>query len=873
MKTEDFEQEPLRLHPEHLADLHKSGLSVETIARLGIHAVCPHDLKLAGVLHAYRLPYFDLDGKPFDFERWRLFPPIVTSDGHMRKYHQAKGSAPYLYLPPLHNWRAVAADPTIPIIVTEGEKKAAAGCQGGLVVMGSAGVWCWRMKLEDGEHLVLPELDLFLWQGRQIEILPDSDAWRPDKMMQVLAGFYTLGMELTQRGAHIQLVQLSDPGSIKMGLDDFMVSEPSQWQELWPRLERYELSDRRLRKVAAWHQRWTRRQEKIAGNHQGSLIHRVDAIRLDASLQAFEKKREIAARVLADLKTRGKLIRTPEGVLYFFDLQTKTLERIDQDEFLAEIYERFGLNSTEAETRYVEREILMVARRRGTHVQVRRLAFWHEDTQTLYVDATDGTMFVLNGQTITRVDNGSDEVLFVADRRASPIEPDFTAALDCFNILFINLSLAGEDQASKDQTVALMKIWALSLFFLEALPVRPILALIGEQGSGKTTLGRRLGLALYGPSFQVGSFRSDPSGEDDFVAAITARRFVVFDNADAQIRWLPDYLARLATGADIEKRELYTTNNLISYRADCMLAITSRDPRWKRDDVVRRLLPIRMETIQGSKRPEKLLQREIEERRGDLWGALLTILNQVVAAMRTSPGEGTSSHRLADFHCFGNLSASVLGIHAEFTAAMAVLDQMQLALLGEGDERLELFSLWVHERPLLWGEYVISTQELYGELRDTYPGKERNFPFKNQTALGAWLGRYKELIEAHVGVVVIAARSSVTRTWRFVNLRCHPVTPSNPAEQQGESDADTVTPSSTKPVSNELPLDSACKQPRQEEGEVRLELETFPQHRRAKVCYACKGIRFWKSVHNLVSCATCHPPADPSLVTEWNEIP
>lgn len=862
----------LPLHEEQLADLRKSGLSDDTITRLGIHAVRPHDIKLAGVLHAYRLPYFDLDGKPLDFERWRLFPPIVTADGHTRKYHQAKGSAPYLYLPPLHNWRAVAADPTIPIIVTEGEKKAAAGCQGGLVVMGTAGVWCWRMQLENGERLVLQELDLLVWLGRRVEIVPDSDAWRSDKMMQVLAGFYALGRELTQRGAHVQLVQLPESGGIKVGLDDFLVSELSQWQHLWPHLERWELSDRRLGKVAAWHQRWERRREKIADNSQDSLINRIDAIRLDASLQTFEKKREIAARVLADLKTRGKLIRTPEGVLYFFDLQAKALERVDQDEFLAEIYERFGLNSTEAETRYVEREILMVARRRGTHVQVRRLAFWHEETQTLYVDASDGTMFVLNGKTITRVDNGSNEVLFVADRRASPIEPDFTAAPDCFNTLFTNLSLAGEDEASKDQTVALMKIWALSIFFLEALPVRPILALIGEQGSGKTTLGRRLGLALYGPSFQVGSFRSDPSGEDDFVAAITARRFVVFDNADAQIRWLPDYLARLATGADIEKRELYTTNNLISYPADCMLAITSRDPRWKRDDVVRRLLPVRMDTIQGSKRPEKRLQREIEERRGNIWGALLTIFNQVVAAMHTSPGEGTSSHRLADFHCFGNLAAPVLGVHAEFTAAMAALDQMQLALLGEGDERLELFTLWVHERPLMWDEYLISTQELYGELRDTYSGKERNFPFKNPTALGAWLGRYKELIEAHVGVVVIAARSSVTRTWRFVNLRCHPVTPPNHAEQQGKSDADTMTPSSTHPVSDKSPLGSEGKS-LNEEGETGPEMETLPQHRRAEACFSCNGVRFWESVQHLVSCAVCHPPADPSLVIKWIEIP
>ncbi|TKB71604.1 MAG: DUF3854 domain-containing protein [Nitrospira sp.] len=863
----------LSLHEEQLADLRKSGLSDDTIARLGIHAVRPHDLKLPGVFHAYRLPYFDLDGKPFDFERWRLFPPIVTPDSHTRKYHQAKGSAPYLYLPPLLNWRAIAADPTITIVITEGEKKAAAGCQGSLVVMGTAGVWCWRMKLENGERLVLAELDLFVWQGRRVEILPDSDAWRPDKMIQVLAGFYALGMELTQRGAHVQLVQLPESGGIKVGLDDFLVSEPSQWQHLWPLLERWELSDRRLMKLTAWYQRWIRKQDQVALRAAGSSGERVTAIRLEPGLKPFERKRRIADLVLSSLTEKGKLICTPDRVLYFFNRQTKALVRVDQEEFLAELYEEFDLNQTEEETRFAEEQILMVARTRGDKVQVHRLAFWKEETQTLYIDMNDGTMFVLNGEEIESRDNGYDNVLFLSDRVANPIDPDFTADQENFHRLYDGLSLAGDDQAMQAQALALLKVWTLSIFFLEALPVRPILALIGEQGSGKTTLGRRLGLALYGPCFQVGSFRSDPSGEDDFIAAITARRFAVFDNADANIRWLPDHVARLATGADIEKRELYTTNRLISYRTDCMLVITSRDPRWKRDDVARRLLPIRMETIQGSKRPEKQLQGEIVNRRGAIWGSILTILNQVVASMRTTPGQSTSSHRLADFHWFGSLAAPVLGLHAEFSAAMAVLDRTQLALLGEGDERLELLTLWVTERPLMWNQYVTTTQELFQELRKIYPGSERMFPFRSTTVLGAWLGRNKELIEAQVGVVVREARSSVTRSWKFVNARCHPVMLQNPAEQQGESEADTMTPSSTKPVSDELPLDLEGKRPNEKEGKAGPELETLPQHRRAEACFSCKGIRFWESVHHLVSCTACHPPADPALVAEWIEIP
>lgn len=37
----------------------------------------------------------------------------------------------------------------------------------------------------------------------------------------------------------------------------------------------------------------------------------------------------------------------------------------------------------------------------------------------------------------------------------------------------------------------------------------------------------------------------------------------------------------------------------------------------------------------------------------------------------------------------------------------------------------------------------------------------------------------------------------------------------------------------------------------------------------APTCCSCGGARQWKSVHGAVVCATCHPPADPSLVSEW----
>ncbi len=35
----------------------------------------------------------------------------------------------------------------------------------------------------------------------------------------------------------------------------------------------------------------------------------------------------------------------------------------------------------------------------------------------------------------------------------------------------------------------------------------------------------------------------------------------------------------------------------------------------------------------------------------------------------------------------------------------------------------------------------------------------------------------------------------------------------------------------------------------------------------------CHGTRFWRSVHGVVLCGTCHPPAAPELVAEWLDAP
>ena len=126
------EASAVNLHPDHIADLQRSGLTGKVLSELAIADVRPHDITVQGVRSAYRIPFFDIDGTQTGFERQRLFPAVKTSDGHTQKYFQLNGTDPHPYFPPLMKWRPIAHTPDEPLIIVEGEKKAASACRLGI---------------------------------------------------------------------------------------------------------------------------------------------------------------------------------------------------------------------------------------------------------------------------------------------------------------------------------------------------------------------------------------------------------------------------------------------------------------------------------------------------------------------------------------------------------------------------------------------------------------------------------------------------------------------------------------------------------------------------------------------------------------------
>ena len=74
-----------------------------------------------------------------------------------------------------------------------------------------------------------------------------------------------------------------------------------------------------------------------------------------------------------------------------------------------------------------------------------------------------------------------------------------------------------------------------AMFFPELFPTRPMLAMIGEKGSGKTSVLRRIGQLLFGPKFEVMGMSDEPK---DFDAAVTSDAFVGDRQRRYGLTWL-----------------------------------------------------------------------------------------------------------------------------------------------------------------------------------------------------------------------------------------------------------------------------------------------------------------------------------------------
>jgi hypothetical protein len=299
---------PLRTDPAgpplHLAareDLRKSGLDDATIRAAGLFTPAPADLprlltpRLARqVEHVLVFPYPDVAAgpggsgiawpmAPGTFYRCKLFPPVPDGAGHTIRYHQPPGTAPRLYLPP--RARAARADPAVPLLVTEGEKKSLKADQEGLACLAIGGLWSWR---RDGQPI--GDLERIDWCERETLLVPDADVWTRGDLLQPV---FALARDLEGRGARAAVVKLpAGEGGAKAGLDDYLRAHDV---EAFGRLPRLGLRHAVFGKTATWWREWKRRKEETAAGPEPSAL---ELLQSAGSVRLLHPAQDVAEGVL-----------------------------------------------------------------------------------------------------------------------------------------------------------------------------------------------------------------------------------------------------------------------------------------------------------------------------------------------------------------------------------------------------------------------------------------------------------------------------------------------------------------------------------------------------------------------------------------------
>lgn len=255
------------------ADLARSGIPPQAAAFAGIgvvqdaRVICP-DYEDAPALV---IPYFDPWSDPVGpvvyrngagnvpFARIRYLDNVPSRPGanpfkpaKEQRYAQPADSGVHAYFPvvPKVAWASIAADPSYPVMIVEGEKKALAATLQGFATIGLGGVYNFY-----NAGSFLPELERFTWKGRPVYICFDSDAAHNPQIQAAEARFAT---ELSlHRGAVLHLVRLPNlPDGKKQGVDDFLLSEgPDKLDALLtaaPRMRKIDAEVVALNEHVAW---------------------------------------------------------------------------------------------------------------------------------------------------------------------------------------------------------------------------------------------------------------------------------------------------------------------------------------------------------------------------------------------------------------------------------------------------------------------------------------------------------------------------------------------------------------------------------------------------------------------------------------------
>src|SRR5712691_6728858 len=143
-------------------------------------------------------------------------------DGKPLKYETPAKAHMALDVPPMQQNRRRLQDPSLPLWITEGCKKADALVTHDCCAIALLGVWNWRGTNDAGGKTVLADFEAIALHGRVVYLCFDSDVMMKPEVYHALERF---GNFLHARDAAVRYVYLpSGTSGTKVGVDDYLVA-------------------------------------------------------------------------------------------------------------------------------------------------------------------------------------------------------------------------------------------------------------------------------------------------------------------------------------------------------------------------------------------------------------------------------------------------------------------------------------------------------------------------------------------------------------------------------------------------------------------------------------------------------------------------
>lgn len=177
----------------------------------------------------------------------------------------------------------------------------------------------------------------------------------------------------------------------------------------------------------------------------------------------------------------------------------------------------------------------------------------------------------------------------------------------------------------------------------------PVLELLGEQGSAKSTTQKTV-RGFIDPNKVM--LRGRPKGVEDVFVAAGANHVISLENLSGITPEISDALCTIATGGGAAGRKLFTNDEENIIEAHNPVMLNGIGAVVTRPDLLDRTIAICLPTI-TVRMTEKDHANRLQECAGGIMGALLTLFADTLAALPGVRIAETQRPRMADFALFG----------------------------------------------------------------------------------------------------------------------------------------------------------------------------------------------------------------------------